>query len=391
MARAAPSARSAQLSCSEGQRKCVCSPGYSGDRCQQVQSVCSAVDCSGHGVCLEATGQCECCGGWSGRLCAAPPVASNCYDGIQNGVESGVDCILGGVVDLRPARDRCYLPCESNRFAVSEWGECSAPCGGGVQARQVKCLNANNKEVDASFCSNLHPASSERACNVQTCATFSWKALPYAPCDRSCGGGAQTRELVCLSSVGMVQVDESLCANASTSRPPDLETATNYLVQLLGPSGARPLGVHAAISAEGVQRHALSLAAAPAALRATNCQILLFATLSPAQPPATTTHATGTTARLSATAVMAWLMSSSDLCSVVRAPALMEESWTPPCAVAQVLRSPQLTFQGATHSGARVCIGWPIPLAGVCASVGCKPAASTVTTLTARTLRLETA
>lgn len=68
--------------------------------------------------------------------------------------------------------------CTTYSWFTGEWGECSVPCLGGTQTREVYCQDDEGLEVDDSFCSGEgdKPESSQVGCNPQLC-------VDGEPCD----------------------------------------------------------------------------------------------------------------------------------------------------------------------------------------------------------------
>lgn len=61
------------------------------------------------------------------------------------------------------------------------WSVCSAPCGGGVQTRHVVCTRTDSEIiVDDSYCPSARPATSQ-ACNTQDCPTQPPTATATSP------------------------------------------------------------------------------------------------------------------------------------------------------------------------------------------------------------------
>ncbi|EDO49202.1 predicted protein, partial [Nematostella vectensis] len=80
----------------------------------------------------------------------------------------------------------------------TEWTECSATCGGGIQQRTRACSNPAPKNNGTS-CESLGPSFETQACNSKPCPVdggFSeWGN--YTECSVTCGGGTQMRLRTC--------------------------------------------------------------------------------------------------------------------------------------------------------------------------------------------------
>ena len=57
------------------------------------------------------------------------------------------------------------------------------------------------------------PTTSE-PCNTDACPTWSWLAGDFSPCSLACGGGIQSRSVVCVFDATGAIVDDAFCANA---------------------------------------------------------------------------------------------------------------------------------------------------------------------------------
>uniref|UniRef100_A0A3B3BIZ1 Uncharacterized protein n=1 Tax=Oryzias melastigma TaxID=30732 RepID=A0A3B3BIZ1_ORYME len=81
------------------------------------------------------------------------------------------------------------------------YGECSAPCNGGVQHRSVECV-FQDRVVDESYCitHHLQKPQLQQECNVNPCAEYSVSS--FSECSVTCGEGQQTREVICVGSRG---------------------------------------------------------------------------------------------------------------------------------------------------------------------------------------------
>ncbi|XP_037533012.1 A disintegrin and metalloproteinase with thrombospondin motifs 16 isoform X2 [Nematolebias whitei] len=92
-------------------------------------------------------------------------------------------------------------PCPAS-WSVGEWGPCSRTCGGGEQARLVRCgqrTSQTNMDVLAdSGCAQSAPVR-RQACNTDRCPPV-WTTGPWSQCSRKCGSGLKRRTVVCSSN-----------------------------------------------------------------------------------------------------------------------------------------------------------------------------------------------
>ncbi|XP_051918407.1 A disintegrin and metalloproteinase with thrombospondin motifs 18 [Hippocampus zosterae] len=85
------------------------------------------------------------------------------------------------------------------------WGvvrsDCSAPCAGGRISTKAICLQDQKVHVNATMCNPLtKPTLGSHLCNTQPCPAYWWTG-DWAACSRSCGGGQQARTLRCMRKV----------------------------------------------------------------------------------------------------------------------------------------------------------------------------------------------
>lgn len=124
-------------------------------------------------------------------------------------------------VDERPATSKpCgTLSCEGLGVAITvPTSECSATCGGGVQAVFDQCLSAELSHylLPATVCSGqeecqlwssrvdcLYPGGVQ-SCNEQPCNESIWRFGDWGECNALCGGGVQARNIECASQDGRV-------------------------------------------------------------------------------------------------------------------------------------------------------------------------------------------
>ena len=60
------------------------------------------------------------------------------------------------------------VPVDGGYTEWSDWGECSATCGGGVRTRLRTCTNPSSKDGGKN-CDGLEPADEREACNEEDC------------------------------------------------------------------------------------------------------------------------------------------------------------------------------------------------------------------------------
>lgn len=93
----------------------------------------------------------------------------------------------------------------TKRWKVSEWGPCSATCGGGTQSRSVYCVSYDGRSAqtvvsDAECAAFSEKPHSQQACSLRSCAT--WSIGPWSECSASCGEGVQERTVSCIAETG---------------------------------------------------------------------------------------------------------------------------------------------------------------------------------------------
>lgn len=104
--------------------------------------------------------------------------------------------------------------CPSNWFK-SQWSKCSTECGSGIQTRHVFCGNFNGSVVrmldDESTCDkDVKPLDVQNCTGAATDCKGKWFSGPWTSCSKKCGGGVQTRKVMCL--LNGVTVKDSQCS-----------------------------------------------------------------------------------------------------------------------------------------------------------------------------------
>jgi hypothetical protein len=108
-------------------------------------------------------------------------------------------------------------------WVTGSYGACSVACGSGTQTRSVTCMDSNgNAASSASLCTASKPATTQ-ACTQPACVTYSWLTeaqATYSTCSHDCDGGTKTRiGNACVSSTG-TSVSNSLCTSYATNAEP---------------------------------------------------------------------------------------------------------------------------------------------------------------------------
>ncbi|XP_055921965.1 papilin isoform X2 [Eupeodes corollae] len=100
-------------------------------------------------------------------------------------------------------------PCSSVKCKIqwftSQWSECSAKCGTGIQSRIVICAEFDGlkltRALDESECNSLDKPSTEQKCEGdQKDCPGEWFTGPWGECSKICGGGQRYREVLCLAN-----------------------------------------------------------------------------------------------------------------------------------------------------------------------------------------------
>ncbi|KAL4218623.1 hypothetical protein ACF0H5_021213 [Mactra antiquata] len=85
------------------------------------------------------------------------------------------------------------------RWAVSEWSNCSVPCGLGTRSRNVSCVEEVNGKLvvtDVSKCHVLQHPTYESRCYISNCTGY-WATGNWSYCSRTCGEGFKRRNVTC--------------------------------------------------------------------------------------------------------------------------------------------------------------------------------------------------
>ncbi|XP_062897718.1 thrombospondin type-1 domain-containing protein 4 [Mobula hypostoma] len=103
----------------------------------------------------------------------------------------------------RPADTRACTRenCHSQvRWFTSPWGQCAVECGNGTQSRDLICVTKSGSDfmvMQPSDCAHLNKPATVQACSSGPCGAR-WFTTGWGECSKSCQGGVQTREVRCL-------------------------------------------------------------------------------------------------------------------------------------------------------------------------------------------------
>ncbi|XP_014217269.1 papilin isoform X2 [Copidosoma floridanum] len=99
------------------------------------------------------------------------------------------------------------------QWIKTQWSKCSAECGTGVQTRKVFCATFEDedtmKKVPDGKCEPSEKFNATRECVTKGAeCKGEWFAGPWSKCSKPCGGGENTRRVVCLRDNKIVSSNE---------------------------------------------------------------------------------------------------------------------------------------------------------------------------------------
>jgi FtsP/CotA-like multicopper oxidase with cupredoxin domain len=101
--------------------------------------------------------------------------------------------------------DSCQYP----EWFIGVWTDCTVECGGGIQTRIVVCQDCEGNPLANEMCNEPMPATTQ-ICNSEPCCEYDWFTGPWSECSAECGGGTQTRVVECQDCNGLA-VSGALC------------------------------------------------------------------------------------------------------------------------------------------------------------------------------------
>ena len=146
-----------------------------------------------------------------------------CGEGVQRRM---VECVrVEGVESVVVVEERCAgvgkpaavrgCVAEDCRYGwrVGEWGRCEGECGEGRRGRVVECVLMNNDTmVDSSYCSPEATPESTALCHTQQGCHYEWGEGDWSNCSTVCGEGERTRQISCVLTNNDTIVDHSHCS-----------------------------------------------------------------------------------------------------------------------------------------------------------------------------------
>ncbi|MFT7797234.1 ADAMTS-like protein 3 isoform X1 [Arapaima gigas] len=136
------------------------------------------------------------------------------------------------------------------QWRETDFFPCTATCGGGYQLNSAECRDMRLNRAVAEYHCNLYPENKKpkpklRECSLDLCPESDgfkevmpydqfqplprWEMNPWMTCSASCGGGTQSRSVVCVEEdlQGQVtQVEEWKCTHSS--RPADHQDCNTF-------------------------------------------------------------------------------------------------------------------------------------------------------------------
>ena len=94
------------------------------------------------------------------------------------------------------------FPMHTYTWKSSGFSSCTSSCLGGLQESVMTCVESGTSTaVLPYFCDpNTKPEIEVHVCNEKACPPR-WNITDFSNCSKSCGGGVQTRELYCIQEV----------------------------------------------------------------------------------------------------------------------------------------------------------------------------------------------
>uniref|UniRef100_A0A8C5PLW8 ADAM metallopeptidase with thrombospondin type 1 motif 13 n=1 Tax=Leptobrachium leishanense TaxID=445787 RepID=A0A8C5PLW8_9ANUR len=102
-------------------------------------------------------------------------------------------------------------------WKVMEKGQCSSACGYGISKQRVACVQTVDGEdlpVNSTSCSAQEKPSSIIPCFITNCF-YVWETSDWSQCSATCGNGIQTRQSSCINQKTGQQVSPTFCMHSA--------------------------------------------------------------------------------------------------------------------------------------------------------------------------------
>ena len=133
--------------------------------------------------------------------------------------------------------DACPSPPPAYYWQASPyWTACPVVCGGGVQYRNVSCIDPRTLlPVSTSLCSGSSAPPTSQPCNTRTCDLYSWVVSGWSACSSWCADGTQVRTVQCSNFYTGELSPWTTCAHYMTSPvPSELQSCNSDLACING-------------------------------------------------------------------------------------------------------------------------------------------------------------
>ncbi|KAM4707871.1 ADAMTS-like protein 1 isoform 2-T2 [Discoglossus pictus] len=169
---------------------------------------------------------------------------SECSESCGGGVQEAVVVCLNKqtratvgeslcVASMRPPPllKTCNMEACPPRWEIGNWSSCSLTCGVGLQTRDVFCSHLLSRETNEtvvlgdSFCRQPKPTL-VKACNRFDCPP-AWYSSEWKQCSKTCGGGVQSRDVLCKQRLSDGSILELLDTFCSSEKPRSQEPCKN--------------------------------------------------------------------------------------------------------------------------------------------------------------------
>ncbi|XP_075451055.1 ADAMTS-like protein 1 isoform X2 [Ascaphus truei] len=119
-----------------------------------------------------------------------------------------------------PLLKDCNMEACPPRWEIGNWSTCSLTCGVGLQTRDVFCSHLLSRETNETVVLGEDLCQQPKPTLVQACNRFdcppAWYPSEWKQCSQTCGGGIQTREVLCkqrLSDGSILELPDTFCSS----------------------------------------------------------------------------------------------------------------------------------------------------------------------------------